>query len=51
MTLCHFLGAKLMHFVSKTSAFCFILLQKILCRYLFVSANSVLLLNRKQNNY
>ena len=47
ITLCHFLDAKLMHFVSKISAFVSFCYKKIMYRYLFVSVNSVLLLNRK----
>ena len=51
MTLCYFLGAKLMHFVSKTSAFvsfCY----KRFCVVIFLLALTVfLLLNCKQNNY
>ena len=36
MTLCHFLGAKLRHFVSKTIVNVHILFIFLLFRYLFV---------------
>lgn len=36
MTLCHFLGAKLMHFESKTSVIAHILLFFVLSSYPFV---------------
>ena len=40
ITLCNFLGAKLMHFVSKTSAFVSFCYKRFMYRYLFVSDNS-----------
>ena len=49
MTLCHFLGAKLMHFDSKTSVIAHILLFFILPSYPFVISVCDFLSNCKQN--
>ncbi len=49
MTLCHFLGAKLMHFDSKTSVITNILLFFVLLSYSFVISVYDFLSNCKQN--
>ncbi|SHK71294.1 hypothetical protein SAMN05216463_11053 [Xylanibacter ruminicola] len=49
MTLCHFLGAKLMHFDSKTIVIVHILLFFIFLSYSFVSIILVFLSDCKQN--
>jgi hypothetical protein len=49
MTLCHFLGAKLMHFDSKTSVIAHILLFFILPSYPFAISAYSFLSNCKQN--
>ena len=49
MTLCYFLGAKLMHFDSKTSIIVHILLFFVLSSYPFVISVYDFLSNCKQN--
>ena len=49
MTLCHFLGAKLRHFVSKTIVNVHNLFNFLLFHYPFVFDCYILLLNCKQN--
>lgn len=49
MTLCHFFGAKLMHFDSKTSVIARILLLFVLSSYPFVISVYGFLSNCKQN--
>ncbi len=49
MTICHFLGAKLIQFDSKTSAVVFILIIILLLSYLFAISTYCFISNCKQN--